>query len=70
MMPPIDTLSLTNGDIMTGLQILGYFLAFIVGAGLGASGYRYMLKRDPERLEALAAQAKRTGDRVKDRFGS
>lgn len=34
-------------------------LAFLVGLGLGAAGYRYMLKRDPEALEHWASEIRR-----------
>jgi hypothetical protein len=34
-------------------------LGFAAGVALGAAGYRYSLKRWPDRLEALAAEIKR-----------
>ena len=34
-------------------------IALVVGVALGAWGYRYMLKRDPDAIERLAAQARR-----------
>lgn len=60
--------SYTKEDIMTGLQIIGYVLVFVVGAAAGAWGYRYTLKRDPEKLEAWARAAKLAGEKAKDRF--
>jgi uncharacterized protein HemX len=36
-------------------------IALVVGIGLGASGYRYMLKRNPAKLEQWAAEAKKIG---------
>lgn len=38
-------------------------IALVVGVALGAWGYRYMLKRDPDAIERLAAQARELGDR-------
>ncbi|MCZ2099115.1 MAG: YhcB family protein [Anaerolineae bacterium] len=38
-------------------------IALVVGVALGAWGYRYMLKRDPDAIERLAAQARQLGDR-------
>ena len=38
-------------------------IALVVGVALGAWGYRYMLKRNPDAIERLAAQARRLGDR-------
>lgn len=35
------------------------------GAAAGAMGYRWMLKRDPEKLEAWAQAAKRAGEKIK-----
>lgn len=35
------------------------------GLIVGAMGYRYMLKRDPEKLEAWAQAAKRAGEKLK-----
>lgn len=53
---------------MSGLQILFLFLAFVAGFGLGLMAYRYQLKRDPEKLERIAKEAKAFGDKAKDRF--
>lgn len=36
----------------------------IVSAGLGAAGYRYMLKRNPAKLEQWAQQIKAAGERA------
>lgn len=38
-------------------------IGLVIGAGVGAWGYRYMLKRDPDAIERLAAQARQLGDR-------
>lgn len=38
-------------------------IALVVGVALGARGYRYMLKRDPDAIERLAAQARQLGNR-------
>lgn len=37
-------------------------LAFVVGAALGAAGYRYMVKNDPVTLEKWAAEIKARAD--------
>ncbi len=34
-------------------------IGFVIGAAVGAWGYRYSLKRWPERLERLAEQIRR-----------
>jgi len=39
-------------------------LAFVAGAAVGAWGYRYWLKRDPERLEAWAKRLKALAEQV------
>jgi hypothetical protein len=36
----------------------------LVGICIGAAGYRYMLKRDPERLETWAAEIKERARRM------
>lgn len=40
-------------------------IGLVIGAGVGAMFYRRMLKRDPEALERLAAQARAMGNRLK-----
>lgn len=40
-------------------------IAVVIGAGVGAWGYRYILKRSPEAIERLAAQARELGNRLK-----
>ncbi len=40
------------------MDILLYIIVFVAGAGLGAAGYRYNLKRNPERLEGWARSIK------------
>ncbi len=39
-------------------------LAFAAGVAVGAWGYRYWLKRDPERLEAWAKRLKSFAERA------
>lgn len=39
-------------------------IALVVGVALGAWGYRRLLKRSPEAVERLAAQARRLGSRL------
>lgn len=43
-------------------------IAFVLGIGAGAAGYRYMLKKDPATLEKWAAEAKALGDKAKSEF--
>jgi len=38
-------------------------IGFVIGAAVGAWGYRYILKRSPEAIERLAAQARELGNR-------
>lgn len=40
-------------------------IGLVIGAGVGAWGYRYILKRSPEAIERLAAQARELGNRLK-----
>ena len=42
-----------------------YVLVFVVGVSLGAAGYRYYLKRDPEKLEAWAKLIKEKADALR-----
>lgn len=44
--------------------MIGFVIGLVVGAAVGAWGYRYMLKRDPEAVERLADEA----DKLKDRL--
>jgi hypothetical protein len=53
---------------MDGLSILFLTLAFVAGLAFGAMGYRYLLKRDPAKLEEMAKKAKELGDKAKARF--
>lgn len=39
-------------------------LALLIGVAVGAWGYRYWLKRDPERLEAWAKRLKALAEEV------
>ena len=43
-------------------------IAFLVGAALGASGYRYFLKRDPVRLEQWADEVRAAKEAAVRRF--
>ncbi len=36
------------------MELIFIAAALVVGIGLGTMGYRYMLKRDPEKLEEWA----------------
>lgn len=39
-------------------------LGVLIGFAAGVWGYRYALKRDPEAIEKLAAQARRLGNKL------
>lgn len=41
---------------------------FLLGAATGCWFYRWMLKRDPAKLEQWAAEAKRLGNVAKDKL--
>lgn len=45
------------------MEPISFLIGLVVGVALGAWGYRYMLKRDPDAIERLAAQARQLGDR-------
>lgn len=45
------------------MDLMILVIAFGVGFGTGAWAYRYLLKRDPDAIERLAAQARQLGDR-------
>ena len=49
------------------LVIVGV-VTFLVGAALGASGYRYFLKRDPVRLEQWADEVRAAKEAAVRRF--
>lgn len=40
------------------MELLTPVLTFVAGIALGFAGYRYFLKRNPEKLEAWARQIK------------
>lgn len=42
-----------------------YLGLVVVAFGAGAWWYRYTLKRNPSKIEALAAEAKKIGDRFR-----
>lgn len=45
------------------MELISFAGAFVAGAAVGAWGYRYLLKRSPEAVERLAAQARALRDR-------
>lgn len=51
-----DTITTVLSLIMQS-GLLGPFLTFLAGGATGAWFYRYMLKRDPAKLEQWAAEA-------------
>lgn len=46
------------------LSLVVVVLGALVCIGAGAAGYRYMLKRNPAKLEQWAAQIKAAGERA------
>lgn len=48
------------------MEIIILVVACAVSFGAGMACYRYMLKRDPVKLEEWAKEAKRHGDRFKN----
>jgi hypothetical protein len=40
------------------MELIPIAIAFVGGLAAGAAGYRYMLKRDPAKLEAWAKKIK------------
>lgn len=47
------------------MEVVILVVACAVSFGVGMASYRYMLKRDPVKLEQWAQEAKRHGDRFK-----
>lgn len=47
------------------MGLVPYAACLAVGGGLGAAFYRYMLKRDPAKLELWAAQVKAAAEKAK-----
>jgi len=45
------------------MELIQFVAGLVIGAGAGAWGYRYILKRSPEAIERLAAQARELGNR-------
>jgi len=50
------------------MDIIFLVIVFVVGALCGLAGYRYTLKRDPEKLEAWAFKVKSARDAAEKRF--
>lgn len=48
--------------------LFGPAMLFMLGALTGCWFYRWMLKRDPAKLERWAAEAKKLGDAAKDKL--
>jgi hypothetical protein len=51
---------------MTLTLFIWLLIALAAGIGIGAGGYRYTLKRNPAKLQALAAAIKAKARRVED----
>ncbi len=47
------------------MEIIILVVSCAISFGLGMASYRYMLKRDPVKLEKWAQEAKRQGERFK-----
>lgn len=45
------------------MDLIGLIVGLVIGVAAGATGYRYLLKRRPEMIERLAAQARELRDR-------
>lgn len=45
------------------MELIPLVVVLLLGVAIGAWAYRYALKRSPEAVERLAAQARRLGDR-------
>lgn len=43
------------------MDLFNVFLGLVIGVAIGAWGYRYALKRDPDAVEELAKEIKRRG---------
>lgn len=52
----------------TTFSLLVLILVGLAGVGLGAAGYRYMLRRNPEKLEAWATAIREARERVQQRL--
>lgn len=50
------------------MEFLIILLAFLAGLAVGFAGYRYSLKRDPEKLEAWAKSIKAARESAAKRF--
>lgn len=46
------------------MELIPFVAGLVIGAGAGAWGYRYLLKRNPAMVERLAAQARALRDRL------
>lgn len=46
-------------------EMIGYLASAAIGFAAGMMTYRRMLKRSPEAIERLAAQARELGNRLK-----
>lgn len=47
------------------MDLISLATGLVIGALAGAWGYRYMLKRDPVKLEMWAAEVKRKGQTLR-----
>lgn len=43
------------------MDIILFLAGLLIGVGSGAWGYRYLLRRNPEAIERLAAQVRELG---------
>jgi len=55
---------------MWTLELLFTIATHAVAVGVGAWGYRWMLRRDPAKLERWAAELGAAGDKIKAKLGN
>lgn len=46
------------------MDLIGLIVGLVIGVAVGATGYRYILGKNPEMVERLAAQARALRDRL------
>ena len=61
--------AITVLNLFIQLGLFGPILLLAVGFLIGCWFYRWMIKRDPAKLELWAAEAKRLGEKAKSKLG-
>lgn len=46
------------------MDLIGLIVGLLIGVAAGAMGYRYILRKNPEMIERLAAQARALRNRL------